>query len=151
MDSDPLFIIKKWIELTLHKSMHSIFKFSREHNISMPQIGILIRIYRKGKANISDIGDHMGVSSAASSQLIDKMVQFGLLDRSEDINDRRIKKIDLTQKGLKIVTEIFRTSYEWIEDLIAQFNLDEKEEIITVLNKLIEKANFINNKIDSDE
>ena len=151
MDSDPLAIIKKWIELTLHKSMHSIFKYSRKNDISMAQIGILIRIYRKGKANVSDIGTHMGVSSAASSQLIDKMVQFGLLDRSEDVNDRRIKKIDLTQKGLETITEIFHTSYQWIEDIISQFNLDEKEEIITAINKLIERANIINNKLSSDE
>ena len=91
MDSDPLNIIGKWIELTLHKSMHNIFMFSKENDISMPQIGILIRLYHKGEANVSDISIHMGVSSAAASQLIDRMVQFGLLDRTEDRNDRRIK------------------------------------------------------------
>ncbi|MFX1364082.1 MAG: MarR family winged helix-turn-helix transcriptional regulator [Promethearchaeota archaeon] len=142
MGSDISETVKKWVQLTLYKSLNSIFKFSKENDISMPQIGALIRIYRKGSCNVSVIGIELGISSAAASQLLHRMVQLGLIDRSEDPNDRRIKNLNLTQKGLEFLNECFRTSYKWFEDLIFTYNNDEKREIITILDKLINKINI---------
>lgn len=143
--------IKKWIKLTLSKSIHSIFKFSKENDISMPQIGALIRIYRKGDCNVSIVGTDLGISSAAASQLLHRMVQLGLIERSEDLNDRRIKKLNLSQKGLEFLNECFHTSYKWFEDLVFTLNDDEKRDIITVLNRLINKISINNGKSDIEK
>ena len=151
MESDMSETIKKWIKLTLSKSIHSIFKFSKENDISMPQIGALIRIYRKGDCNVSIVGTDLGISSAAASQLLHRMVQLGLIERSEDLNDRRIKKLNLSQKGLEFLNECFHTSYKWFEDLVFTLNDDEKRDIITVLNRLINKISINNGKSDIEK
>lgn len=138
--------IRKWIKLSLSKSIYNIFKFSKENDISMPQIGALIRIFRKSNCNVSVIGTDLGISSAAASQLLNRMVQLGLIERSEDPNDRRIKNLSLSQKGLEFLNECFQTSYKWFEDIIITYSNDEKREIVAVFNKLINKIN-INNDV----
>ncbi|MFX1499803.1 MAG: MarR family winged helix-turn-helix transcriptional regulator [Promethearchaeota archaeon] len=146
MDSDSSETVKKWVQLTLYKTLYSIFKFSKENDVSMPQIGALIRIFRKGNCNVSVIGTDLSISSAAASQLLHRMVQLGLIERSEDPNDRRIKKLNLSQKGLEFLNECFQASYKWFEDLIHKFNDDEKREIVTILNRLINNINIDNEK-----
>ncbi|MBN1800616.1 MAG: winged helix-turn-helix transcriptional regulator [Candidatus Lokiarchaeota archaeon] len=137
-------IIKKWIEITMHKSMHNFFKFSKENDLSIHQIGALIRIYRKRDCNVSILGADMGVSSAAASQMLDRMVQLGLIERTIDPEDRRIKNFKLTEKGLDLINESFHISQSWIEDLVHALRNDEKEETIVVLNRLINLVNLNN-------
>ena len=151
MEPDISETLKKWIKLTLSKTFYSIFKFSKENEISMPQIGALIRIQRKGICSVSDIGTDLGTSSAAASQLLNRMVQLDLIERSEDPNDRRIKKINLTQKGLEFLNECFRASYKWFEDLVVSLKSDEMKEIITVLNSLINKIEINNGKSNLED
>ncbi len=146
MEPDLLEPIKKWIKLTLSKTLYSIFKFSKETDVSMPQIGALIRIYRKGNCNVSVIGTDLGTSSAAASQLLHRMVQLGLIERTEDPNDRRIKQLNLSQKGLEFLNECFRASYKWFEDLVISLTNDEKRDVMTVLNRLINKIELSNGK-----
>ena len=148
MEPDFSELIRKWIKLTLSRTFHSIFIFSKDHDVSMPQIGALIRIHRKGNPNVSDIGADMGTSSAAASQLLNRMVQLGWIERSEDPDDRRIKQINLTQNGLEFVNDCFHASYKWFEDLVDSLKDDEKQEVMTVLNRLINKIEISNGKSD---
>ncbi|MFX1390805.1 MAG: MarR family winged helix-turn-helix transcriptional regulator [Promethearchaeota archaeon] len=148
MESNSLETIKKWIKLTLSKSLYSVFKFSKENDISMPQLGALMRIHRKGSCNVSNIGMDLGTSNAAASQLLDRMVQLELIERSEDPNDRRIKKLNLSQKGLEFLNECFHASYKWFEDSIITLSNDERREIMIVLNRLINLVNLNNGKTD---
>ena len=144
MELDLLETLKKWITLTLSKSIYNIFKFSKDNDVSMPQVGALIRIHRQGSCNVSDLGEDLGTSSAAASQLLHRMVQLGLIERSEDPNDRRIKQLNLSQKGLEFLNQCFQASYKWIEDIVLKLNNDEKRDIATVLNTLTDRIEMLN-------
>jgi len=151
MAEELLIIIKKWIELTFQKSIGVMIKFSKENNLTMSQIAVLIRLYRKENCTVSDVGINMGTSNAAASQLLDRMVQLGFIERTVDSNDRRIKNLNLTQNGLEILNESFRASKKWFEELTYKLNDNEKSETIIVLNRLIDYVNLSNGKSDLDE
>jgi len=146
MTEELLTTIKKWVDLTFQKSIGGMLKFTKENNLTMSQIAVLMRLYRKDNCKVSDIGENMGISNAAASQLLDRMVQLGFIERSVDSNDRRIKNLNLTQKGLKMLNESFRASKEWFEELISKLNDNEMKETITVLNRLINYVNLSNGK-----
>ena len=93
---------------------------------------------------MSDLGEDLGTSSAAASQLLHRMVQLGLIERSEDPNDRRIKQLNLSQKGLEFLNQCFQASYTWIEDIVLKLNNDEKRDIATVLNTLTDRIEMLN-------
>lgn len=132
--------LQKWIELFMRHSMHNVIRYSRESGISMSQIGVLFHIHRMGCIGVTDLGEDMGVTSAAASQISERLVQQGLILRSEDPQDRRVKQIILTEEGRQMLQESIHARQEWLEDLADNLSTDEKEQITAALNILIDKT-----------
>ena len=58
----------------MRRSMHEFLAFTRQSGISMTQLSALMRLYHGGGCGVSDLGLHLGVTNAAASQMIDKLV-----------------------------------------------------------------------------
>ncbi|MEJ2597475.1 MAG: MarR family transcriptional regulator [Anaerolineales bacterium] len=142
MHSDDPFVntLGKWIEVFMRRSMHNFITYSKEKGLSMSQIGALLRIFRGGRSSVSDIGDNLGVTSAAASQMLERLVQQGLILREEDPNDRRVRRIVLTDKGRQILNETIAARQGWLESLAQTLSDGERERVTEALNILIEKA-----------
>jgi DNA-binding MarR family transcriptional regulator len=135
--------LQQWIEISMRRSMHNIFHYARENGLSMSQIAVLFHLRRGRSCGVSDLGDHLGVTSAAVSQLLERLVQGGLILRSEDPKDRRFKQIVLTDKGYQVLEEGTRARQDWLVDLGEGLSSVEKEQIMGALNLLIDKARYL--------
>jgi DNA-binding MarR family transcriptional regulator len=143
---DPfLKIFQDWIELFMHRSMQGTIQYARENSLSMSMIGTLFHLNRTGQAGVSDLGQHLGVSSAAASQMLDRLVEDDLIERSEDPVDRRMKKITLTQKGCRILRESMSARQRWLKELGEGLSDQEKEQVISALQLMIDKFPGIEN------
>jgi DNA-binding MarR family transcriptional regulator len=103
-------------------------------------LGTLHFLNHHGNAGVSDLGEHLGVSNAASSQMVEKLVEEGLIERVEDPDDRRMKKITLTAAGNEVLNESISARLAWIEDLPKEFDVEEKDQITTALTIMIDKV-----------
>ena len=144
-DSDPFVpTLQHWIEIFMRRSMRNFFHYARETGLSMSQLGTLFHLHRMGSSGVTDLGDHLGVTSAAASQMLDRLVGQGLILRTEDPLDRRVKQIALTDKGCQVLAEGIRAQQGWVNDLEDVLSDREKEQITIALNTLIDKANYLN-------
>jgi DNA-binding MarR family transcriptional regulator len=134
--------LSRWVEVFMRRSMHNFISYSKEKGLSMSQIGALFRIFR-ASCSVSDIGDNLGVTNAAASQMLERLVQQGLILRKEDPGDRRVKQVELTGKGRQIVQESIAARQGWLENLAHTLSDDEREQVIAALNILIEKAEHL--------
>jgi len=141
---DPfLHAFREWSEIFMHRSMRGFLLYARQSNLSMSMIGTLFHLHSRETAGVTDVGDHLGVTSAAASQMIDRLVQQGLIERSEDPEDRRVKQIVLTEKGCQVLEEGMRARQDWLVDLMGELSPPEKEQIMEALQILIRKAELI--------
>src|SRR5574341_2416064 len=85
-------VIHDWSEVFMRRSMRDFKRFMDDSGLSPSQINALMRLHYRGKCGVSDIGEHLGVTNAAASQMVDRMVQLGLFTRSEDSDDRRVRR-----------------------------------------------------------
>lgn len=131
---------QEWVGLFMHRSMQGTIQYARENGFSMSMIGTLFHLNLRGHAGVSDLGQHLGVSSAAASQMLDRLVDEGLIERTEDPDDRRMKKISLTEKGCRIYKESLSARMRWLDDLEQNLSEQEKETIISALQLMIDKA-----------
>ena len=106
----------------------------------MNQVSALFQIRRRGAACVSEISDELGVTSPAASQLLDRLVQQGLVARSEDPSDRRLKQIALTPQGDRILKEGLHARLKWLEDLGSLLSPEEQARVSAAIQLLIEKA-----------
>jgi DNA-binding MarR family transcriptional regulator len=140
MPADPFVTtLEEWLEISMRHSMRNFIRFARERGFSMSHLGALIHLHRLGSCGVTEIGDHLGVTSAAASQMLDRLVGQGLVSRSEDPEDRRVKRIVLTDKGRRILEESLRARQSWLEDLAHILSESEKAEATAALSLLIAK------------
>lgn len=133
-------VIQEWTQVFMRHSMCDSFLFTKEKNLSMSQMGALLNIHRQRVCSVSDISDELGITSAAVSQMLERLVQQGLVERTEDPNDRRAKQIILTDKGRQVIQESFRAHHAWFTELADSFTPVEQEQISAALRLLIERA-----------
>ena len=139
--ADPFVVaLQKWLGVSMHRSIRHLVCYARENGLSMSQLGALFHIHRMGSSGVTDLGDHLGVTSAAASQMLERLVQQGLILRSEDPSDRRAKQIVLTDKGLRVLQESMPARQNWFYELAEALSDSEKETITAALNVLVDRA-----------
>jgi DNA-binding MarR family transcriptional regulator len=143
IDDEANTAVKEWIHLFMRNSSHSLMQFSRARGISMPQVGALFQIHRGLKAGVSRLSGELGVSSAAASQMLDKLVQQGLVIRNEDERDRRAKRVELTEVGRRVLEESIEAREEWVSTIIKRLTEEEKEEVRKTFTILTMKSREI--------
>jgi len=116
---------------------------ARQSGLSMSMIGTLFHLNHKESMGVTDLGEHLGVTSAAASQMLDRLVQLGLIQRSEDPDDRRVKILVLTEKGFQALEEGMRAQQDWIKELSDTLSAEEKDKISSAMSLMIEKVNQI--------
>lgn len=148
-DADPLVAaLEEWIDVFMHSSMQHLIQYARKEGLSMSQLGALFHLDKMGTSGVTDLGDHLGVTSAAASQMLERLVQQGLIQRSEDPQDRRVKQIYLTEQGCSILEGTIRTRKGWLDKIANSFVDGDKEPIISALNILIERAQHLDQPSD---
>ena len=130
--------LQEWVAVFMRRSMRSFIQYAREHGLSMSQINALFHIHHHGGSGVTDLGEHLGISNAAVSQLLERLVQQGLILRYEDPADRRAKKLTLTEKGAQTLQEGIHARQGWLHDLSATLSGAEKEQVAAALAILID-------------
>ena len=74
----------EWLDIYMHRSMRKFIHYARKSGLSMSMIGTLFHLHNGESAGVTDLGEHLGVTSAASSQMLERLVQQGLILRTED-------------------------------------------------------------------
>lgn len=132
--------LMKWIEVFMRGSMRNFLVYAKQNGFSITQVAVLFMLRRKGASNVSEIGDELQISNAAASQLLDRLVQQGLLVRTEDPDDRRLKMIRLSEQGELVLKNSLQARQKWLEDLVKQLSPQEQKQVVSALNILIDKA-----------
>jgi DNA-binding MarR family transcriptional regulator len=133
-------VLRQWTEVFMRRSMRDFSAFMRNSGLSMPQVSALYRLYYQGQCGVTDIASHLDVSSAAASQMIERLVQQGLLERSEDPSDRRAKQIALSPAGRALMEESIEARVRWMAELTTVLSPDEQTTIVAALDALTSAA-----------
>ena len=142
-------VLHRWAEVFMRRSMQDFMHMKREAGLSMSQLSTLFRLYHAEECGVSDIGERLGITNAAASQLVDRLVGLGYLERSEDSLDRRVKRITLTEQGRGLIQGSIATRRRWMEELTNALTPAEQESISAALTTLTEAALTMENRYES--
>jgi DNA-binding MarR family transcriptional regulator len=132
--------IRQFLDITMHYSMRERGHFAKATGLSMPQFGILMQLHYRQNCGISDLSDRFDITNAAASQLVDKLVQSGLIQRQEDPHDRRAKRLNLTDKGRALIQQGIEERYRWVNQLAENLNAEERAKVAEALSIMIQAA-----------
>ncbi len=97
---------------------------------------IIRLLMEEGTMHAAEIGHRLELARAQMTQLIDRLVDLGIVERQLDITDRRMINISLTSQGTSLLEEHKHIVEEAIREKMSFLSERELEELSDSLRKL---------------
>lgn len=112
-----------------------------ELDLTVTQFKLLLELeVRERPCSIKEAGGCVGLSLPAASRATDTLVRRGLLERHEDEQDRRIKRLRLSPAGREAAGRIREARLAGIEEIAARLTPAERTRIAEAVRPLIAAA-----------
>lgn len=120
-----------WREI--HAHLHSIA--SEEFDVTVEQFHILRHI-RQGSTSVSELAKQKRISRPAVSQIVETLVQRGLIQRKVNPQDRRQVFLELTEGGNALLDAISLKTRRWTLELFSPLSPEEVQQLSQALERL---------------
>ncbi len=122
------------------------FELSSGH-ITLPQFFILNMLDRQEELRMTDIARSLGVTTAAATGIVDRLVKSSYVQRVYDSDDRRIIKIRLSPKGRELVQRVNKSKRQNIIEVFGKIPSEDRDSFLKILMKVHE---IVTRKNESD-
>jgi len=119
--------VENWAKLYFFQSLTDFFNYLKHSELSLLQGYALTYLFFKGPLKISELCEHMMVSLGAASQMVDRLEKVEMVERVADPEDRRVRKVQVLDKGKEFVQENFAFSQTWLSEIPA--NISPEQEV----------------------
>lgn len=89
-----------------------------------------IEVYQK------DIENEFGITRSTASTVISLMEKKGLIIRESVLEDARLKKLVLTEKGMELNNKVMRSLEEYDDKLLSGFSDEEINQLLIFLERI---------------
>ena len=110
-------------------------------DLTLAQLRTLAILAEEGPLVIGQIAQRLGVGLSTGGHLVDRLVQAGLAERAEDVEDRRRTVARLTPSGEAIYGQL-RIGPQRLQSLLQEMEDSDLQALlqgISALNRVIEK------------
>lgn len=114
---------------------HSELKLS-EYRLTLNMWRCMMIIENNKNCNLKDIAMSLNVDNAIITRNIKKLEDLNYVVKVKRLNDNRFFDLCLTDEGISILKLINEYQEKWYEKVIKNFNKEESDTLINLLNKL---------------
>ena len=106
-----------------------------QFNITIEEFHTL-RSLRQGFCSVSQLADVQQISRPAASQVVEALVEKGLVSRHYDAKDRRHIRLEVTPAGNELINTIFQKNRGWMMEKMAALGPEEFAAIVKAMEAL---------------
>lgn len=119
--------LMRFIGTVMKGDQGDLFEIVAELDLTMSQMrGMFILAANDPGIKLTELAPRMGLSVAAAGRAIDGLVRNGLVSRTEDEADRRVKRLALTDAGLAALARIGDARREGLRRFSATLGDDQR-------------------------
>ena len=104
--------------------------------IGLTDFAVLEVLLHKGPLSMCEIAGKVLLANASTTSAVDRLARRGLVRRSADRQDRRVRVVDLTAEGRALARRLFTLHERDINTLVADLSSAERETIRASLKTL---------------
>jgi DNA-binding MarR family transcriptional regulator len=111
-------------------------------DLTYNQYKTLLTIADRGECSLGELGRELEVAMSSASQMVDRLVGQGLVNREQDADNRRQVIIRLTPQGQELIGELRRgiiRRYEKILDRLSDRDQEALVESFETIARIMEK------------
>jgi DNA-binding MarR family transcriptional regulator len=124
--------------LVHRRSAGGTLALMNEAGLTMAQMVSLYILDYLGPQSVTAIASFLNLSPAATSHLVDRLVGGGFVGRTEDQEDRRQKRIAITQTGRRLAARVHEERAREFESALALVSNELQRQFARVLGRVVE-------------
>jgi DNA-binding MarR family transcriptional regulator len=123
----------------LHKNCNSdLFEAVGALELSLTQIKLLHHLEDANhELTLKEAAGLVHVSLPAASRMVDELVRRGFVERKEDSEDRRMKRVGLTDTGGSVIRRLNAARLSGLEQFALGLSADERRSLAQALDRLL--------------
>ena len=107
-----------------------------ELELTLPQAQVL-RVLRRGPLQTGQLAGEMRSSAPAVTQLTDRLIRKGLIERHAAADDRRCVIVALSEDGRRLVDRFRERRRDIFDEALAELTETERRQAFEVLEKVV--------------
>jgi DNA-binding MarR family transcriptional regulator len=121
----------------------NLLRVIEESGLSMAQCKTLLELGGLGEASearqVGELAETLGVSVPSMSRAVDGLVRKRLATRVEDPDDRRVRRIAITERGKKLVDTLVVVRQAGMETFAASLTAAQRRKLDAAVDSLMDR------------
>ena len=92
----------------------------------------------EGEPTVKGLAERLGLSLPGTSRAVDQLARRGLLDRREDADDRRCKRLSITDAGRELVHRLDDARRDALEAFAQGIDPAHRDQLLAALAPILE-------------
>lgn len=108
-------------------------------DLSISQVRLLHLLHAAGGQSVGDLAQRLGTSAATASRAADGLARAGLVERREDPDDRRVRRVHATETGDAFVEQFAAAKLDAVRELLTSLDGDQQRRLFEALAPLVDQ------------
>lgn len=130
-------LLELWHQLLRDASR--LYALLEAHSIGMTDLKLLHHLSGlPSEPTVKELAEHMGLSLPGASRAADSLLRRGWLERREDADDRRMKRLAITDDGRALLRRVEEARLAGLEQLLATVPADDLARLSEAVSPVLE-------------
>ena len=144
-------LIRQLMAVMNQRSAGDTLAIMNKAHLTLPQMVAMHILEVSGPQSISAIATRLGLSAAATSHLVDRLVRARFVVRTEEAADRRQKRIEIAASGHKLLAQIHESRGREMTRVMSRLSPRVRKDMEHLMLAMIEELSRENGTQISNE
>ena len=121
-----------------------------DSGLTLTQLRSLFLIANKGSTNFRKLAKALGVTPSDVTGIVDRLVEQGLVSRTQNPEDRREMTLQATDKGQALVSNLKEVGIKHMTQILSLLSLEELSALAQGLSAFIKAADSYKGRIKNE-
>ena len=137
-DIDVLMDTSRIITAAVVRSLTSV-----GNAVTVPQLRVLVLLSSHRATNLTGIAARLGVNASNASRTCDQLVAIGLVERTENAEDRRHVDLTLTAAGKRLLRDLMKRREQLLSQVLVQMSETSRRRLASALRDFNRAADSV--------
>ena len=128
-------LVMETVPLLMRAIRHEIRQYQPEE-LSMPQFRTLRILQRHPELSLSDLAEHLGLTLASASKMVDVLVKHGLVNREASVSDRRKIVLQLNEAGRETLEAVWLATRTRLTAMLSTLEDSDRAAVVQAMRAL---------------
>lgn len=133
------------------REIRAMMRRNRSAGVTVPQFRALVFVRLRPNCSLTAVADHLGLSTPATSRMIDALVASGYIEREPSPTDRRFVTLRLSELGERVQLAARSAALMQVVARLSPLTAEQRSDISRAMDPLRQAFTSVASEAPGDE